>query len=187
MAMSAKGSRTVSDALNWNTAQGLIRKLERDNRPQWAMLIACGSYLGLRVGDLRQIEWEDLKEEKIKLIEGKTNKFRTLTVHPELKEIADRLKGDKTGPIFDNRRGGIITIQNLNLILHKIGKEYNVSGSFTSHSLRKTFGRRIWEANKCSERALVYLSKLFNHSSSEITRTYLGITSDEISDLYMSL
>ncbi|MBF0553644.1 MAG: tyrosine-type recombinase/integrase, partial [Nitrospirae bacterium] len=143
--------------------------------------------LGLRCGDLRELTWEDLEGDKIKLIEGKTRKFRVLTVHPELKAISDRNREGRTGPIFVGQKKNILTIQRINSILHRIATEYGISGSFTSHSLRKTMGRRIWERDNQSERSLIYLSKLFNHSSTEITRIYLGITSDEIADLYMSL
>ena len=53
----------------------------------------------------------------------------------------------------------------------------------SSHSLRKTFGRRVYETFGETEKALVMLSKIYNHSSVGITRTYLDITQEEIEDL----
>ena len=47
--------------------------------------------------------------------------------------------------------------------------------------------RRIWELNNYSERSLVLLSELFNHSNIQITKKYLGIKEQELFDVYDSL
>ena len=58
----------------------------------------------------------------------------------------------------------------------------------TSHSHRKTFGRHIVEmAGADAERALIKLSEIFSHSSTAITRRYLGLKDEEISEVYASL
>jgi hypothetical protein len=57
----------------------------------------------------------------------------------------------------------------------------------SSHSLRKTFGRRVYEINGESEKALIQLSQIYNHSSIGITRNYLDITQEEIEDIYLSI
>jgi site-specific recombinase XerD len=54
----------------------------------------------------------------------------------------------------------------------------------SSHSMRKSFGRFIYEKNGRSDEALIKLSHLFNHSSTAITRIYLSITKEEVDDLY---
>ncbi len=38
-----------------------------------------------------------------------------------------------------------------------------------------------------SERSLLYLSELLNHSSISTTRIYLGVRQQELNDIYMSL
>ena len=60
-------------------------------------------------------------------------------------------------------------------------------GKVSSHSLRKSFGRRVWSNDNESERSLIYLSELFNHSSSLTTRIYLGIRQEELNDIYLNL
>ena len=57
----------------------------------------------------------------------------------------------------------------------------------SSHSLRKTFGRQVWSNNNETDKALLYLSELFNHSSPGITKIYLGIKQEELDDIYMNL
>jgi integrase len=69
----------------------------------------------------------------------------------------------------------------------RIAKKYGIKGNFSTHSLRKTFGRHVWEMDNNSERSLIMLSKIFNHTHSDVTRIYLGITAQEISDIYINL
>ena len=54
-----------------------------------------------------------------------------------------------------------------------------------SSSLRKTFGRQVYNMNsEYSELALVKLMELFNHSSVAITKRYLGLKQEEILETY---
>ena len=57
--------------------------------------------------------------------------------------------------------------------------------NFSCHSLRKTFGRQVYNMNsENSELALVKLMELFNHSSLAITKRYLGLRQEEILQTY---
>lgn len=59
---------------------------------------------------------------------------------------------------------------------------------FSSHSLRKTFGRQVYNMNDSnSELALVKLMELFNHSSIAITKRYLGLRHEELLQTYNCL
>lgn len=59
---------------------------------------------------------------------------------------------------------------------------------FSTHSLRKTFGRRVVEmAGANSEMALIKLSDIFQHSSVKTTRIYLGLRKEELMDTYDQL
>ncbi len=79
------------------------------------------------------------------------------------------------------------SIQQVNRLLKEAFKRETKSKNISSHSLRKGFGRRVWENDNQSERALVYLMELFNHSSLAITKRYLGIRQEELDDIYMNL
>jgi hypothetical protein len=52
------------------------------------------------------------------------------------------------------------------------------------HSLRKSGARIILELHNKSDESLIKLSFVLNHSSTTITRRYLGITKEEIADIY---
>ena len=57
--------------------------------------------------------------------------------------------------------------------------------NFSCHSLRKTFGRQVYNMNSDNaELALVKLMELFNHSSVAITKRYLGLRQEEILQTY---
>lgn len=58
-------------------------------------------------------------------------------------------------------------------------------GNFSCHSLRKTFGRQVYNMNsENSELALVKLMELFNHSNVAITKRYLGLRQEELLNTY---
>ena len=71
-------------------------------------------------------------------------------------------------------------------ILKEIKKKYRLKiKNFSCHSLRKTFGRQVYNMNSDnSELALVKLMELFNHSSVSITKRYLGLRQEEILETY---
>ena len=56
---------------------------------------------------------------------------------------------------------------------------------FSTHSLRKTFAKRVYTmAGNRSEDALVRLSEMLGHSSTAITRKYIGLTQQVMADTY---
>lgn len=191
--MALKGQRTTSDFLEWSKMQSLVLKLERDQDYKFALLIATGSYIGLRISDLLQLKWEQvLNQDYFTITEKKTRKTRKVTINPELQDILTRLYkalGAEQGQyMFINRFGDKpFSIQYVNAKLKEIFTKYSIKGQYSSHFMRKTLGRRVWEMNKYSDQALLLLSQLFNHSSVSTTKIYLGIREQEISNLYLSV
>lgn len=191
--MALKGQKTKSDYLEWEKMQSLVLRLERDGDFKFALLIATGSYVGLRSSDLLQLKWDQLLDQEILTItEKKTGKERQITINPDLQDILKRLsvkmKAKPSQYMFVNRFGTKpISIQHVNTKLKEIFAHYNIKGQYSSHFMRKTLGRRIWEMSKYSDQALLLLSQLFNHSSVSTTKIYLGIRDREISNLYLSV
>jgi len=191
--MALKGQKTTSDFLEWEKMKTLVLKLERDGDYKFALLITTGSYIGLRISDLLLIRWEQLINQKsLTIIEKKTGKTRNITINPELQEILERLylkmEASQEQYLFVNRFGKKpISIQHVNTKLKEIFSHYGISGRYSSHFMRKTLGRRVWQMNKYSDQALLLLSQLFNHSSTTTTKIYLGIREQEISNLYLSV
>ena len=60
--------------------------------------------------------------------------------------------------------------------------------NFSTHSLRKTFGRRVVDtAGPDAEMSLIKLSEIFNHASPLVTRRYLGLRQEELGEVDDSL
>lgn len=91
---------------------------------------------------------------------------------------------------FVSTWGGVYSIQSINLHFKRIRIKYKLKiQNFSTHTMRKTFGRRVLEAAGPGneEMALIRLSDIFNHSSLQITRRYLGLRQEELSGVYDSL
>jgi site-specific recombinase XerD len=83
-----------------------------------------------------------------------------------------------------------MSIQYVNRRLKEIVGKYKIVKNplmIKSHSLRKSFGRRVFENNDNSEKSLILLSEMFNHSNIKTTKVYLGIRDKEIFDVYDNL
>jgi site-specific recombinase XerD len=88
--------------------------------------------------------------------------------------------------IFKSQKGTVFSIQRINVILKEIKVKYNIKiEHFSSHSMRKTFGRAVYNnSENNAEFALVKLSELFNHSDVRTTRKYLGLRNKELMETY---
>lgn len=193
--MSAKHSFTTADYLPWYTMLNLVRRLYKDGNYRMSLLIACGSFFGLRISDLLTLTWEQILGESFSLIEKKTGKHREIKVNAGVQEHIKECYRALGAPApkekcFLNKFGGVISIQRVNVVLKEIKVKYGLVGvkNFSTHSLRKTFGRKVVEmAGENSEMALIKLAELFNHSNTAITRRYLGLRQQELREVYDSL
>lgn len=190
--MSLKYSQTTSDYLEWKDAMNLIRTLYRDGKFQMSLFVSIGCFWGLRVSDILALRWKEiLNVDEFCIIEKKTGKNRTIRINPQLKRhISDCYQQIQpigvNAPILISQKGTIFTVQRINVILKEIKIKYDLSvGNFSCHSLRKTFGRQVYNVNSDSaELALIKLMELFNHSSVAITKRYLGLRTEELLQTY---
>jgi integrase len=195
--MALKGTTTKASFLEWDSMLVLLQKLERDGQYKFQLLIGVGCYTGLRIGDLLKLRWKDVyKRETLELVEGKTKKNRKIMLNPTLIENISRLHEkmkitDDNELLFVNKtRTKAINVQYVNRRLKEIAKKYGLQtseNSTSSHLFRKTLGRHVWALNNYSEKSLLLLGELFNHSSIKITKVYLGIKAEEIGDVYLNL
>lgn len=190
--MSLKYSQTTSDYLQWGEAINLIRSLSKDRDYKMSLLIAIGCFWGLRISDILSLRWNQiLNVDEFSIIEHKTGKQRTIRINPQLKRhIANCYKQINpigiNAPILVSQKGTVYTIQRINIILKEIKAKYKLSvKNFSCHSLRKTFGRQVYNQNSDNaELALVKLMELFNHSNVAITKRYLGLRQEELLNTY---
>jgi integrase len=186
--MSLKNSVTTSDYMNFDsTLNKAMKIIKTDKNYKLGFLVVFGINAGLRISDILKLKHEDLENDSISLVESKTNKKRIIRLNDNIKNAYELLKTRtdvRVGYIYFNQ-STVITVQYVNRKLKEMFATKNVA--ISSHSLRKTFGRQVWSNNNETDKALLYLSELFNHSSPAITKRYLGIRQEELDDIYMSL
>ncbi len=195
--MSKKYSKTTCSGMDWNQMNSLLFCLQQDQKWLPYLFIGTGCYLGLRAGDILKLRWcEVLDKDELFITEQKTGKLRHITINPALKEIFqvvvkvlhDQKRFDLNAYLFCNKWGESLTIQYINRVLKKVFSYYNIKvQNASTHTFRKTFGKRVWEMDDKSERSLIYLSQIFNHSSIQVTRRYVGIVQEDIRNIYMNL
>ena len=190
--MSLKNSYVTSDYVEWDTMLALIHKLYRNQEYRMSLLIGCGSFFGLRISDLLTLTWSMLLDsDSFIIIEKKTKKRREIKVNYGFqKHILDCYKKlnikDKNEKCFISRKRTVYSVQRINNLFKEIKVKYNLKVEhFSTHSMRKTFGRKIVEASKeNSEFALIKLAELFNHADVQTTRRYFGLRSEELLEAY---
>jgi integrase len=194
--MSKKGTITTTSYMEWNDFVSLITRLEKDEDYKFSLLISIGVFTGLRISDLLTLKYSDLiGNDVLRITEKKTKKVRSIKINKDLKDIVERIVSkmkvtELNTLIFLNRFGTkSIDKSYVNVRLKEIFIRYRikVGGNVSTHTFRKTLGRRVMEVNNYSNESLVLLMELFGHSSMSITKRYLGIREQEIHDVYDSL
>ena len=176
--MSVSKSITKCSGLEWNSLLGLLVQLKKSNRIREFLLIGTWAYLWLRASDLLDLKWSDLLDkDEVIIIEKKTGKTRRISINSSLRDLliyvsSGLIQEGLFSPdqyLFANRKGEKVSIQYINRLLKKTFADYGVkTQNASTHTLRKTFGKRVWEIDGKRARSLIYLSQIFNHSSARV-------------------
>lgn len=182
-----------------------INEAPDENKKQIAqrnkMMFLIGINLGIRASDLCGLKYNffmnddrsfkdfySLQPKKTR----KTGKFVKLYFNQTVKKaITDYIEKypveDLDEYLFKSRKGGAITEKSLWKIIVDTTAEAGINKNVGSHTLRKTFGRFVYHNAEDKNNALVILQTIFNHSSPAITSKYIGLTDDEVSDVFNNL
>ena len=151
------------------------------------VLICLGVNSALRISDLLELKWKDVynfKDENFKkhliTYEKKTGKETWIAINEnarnglqEYMKFLKKISGEDYIFKGKNNGGHLSRSQAFRIIKHAAG-ELNLENGISCHSMRKTFGYYAW---KCGTPPAV-LMDIYNHSSYEITKRYLGIKQD---------
>lgn len=158
------------------------------------VLVIFGSYTALRISDLLSLKWEDVYDfekkeflKSINLTEKKTGKTKRIALNKRIVDALKKYFPHRNGKfIFSNGRKGEKAISRVQAwrIISEAAKEIGIKGKIACHSLRKTFGYHAW---KYLHTPLTLLVVIFNHSSVEVTKRYLGIEQDEMDEVYLNI
>lgn len=161
------------------------------------LLITLGLNTALRISDELQLKWKDVynfdskeMKEHIIVIEQKTGKENQIYINKQIKSALDNYKHslDKIVSeqyIFSSKTSteGHITRVQAFRIIKKAANYAQIEGVISCHSLRKTFGYHAWKQGISP----VLLMNIFNHSSFEVTKRYLGIEQDDKDKVYQTI
>ena len=190
--MSAKNSHTTADYIPWDSAINVVHRLFKDKKYRMSLFIATGIFTGLRIRDLRALRFSDLQgEDTIAIIEHKTKKRREIKLNHDFQQhVRDCYKAlgikNPNEYCFLSQKGTVYSTQRLNIILKDIRDKYKLPvKNISCHALRKTFSRRIYDmAGDNKEEVLIYLGEVLSHSSTQITRRYIGLKQERILQAY---
>lgn len=152
------------------------------------LLFVLGINSGLRISDLLKLTVEDVQnKERITIREQKTNKHKDFPISENCKKaINEYLKstGITTGTLFMSRKGNKpITRVQAYRILNEGAKTIGITDSIGTHTLRKTFGYHAY----INGTDITRIQRLLNHSAPSVTLSYIGITKEELDNVYISL
>lgn len=157
-------------------------------------LVVLGLNSALRVSDILNLKWGDVfdfEENKFKthvyVKEKKTGKNKKFLLNQNATGAILKLKR-KLGHInildyiFKSREGQNkpITRYMAIKIIKSSCEAVGIKEHIGCHSLRKTFGYHSWKKGV----PIPILMELYNHSNQSITKLYLGISQDDIDDVY---
>jgi integrase len=146
------------------------------------MMFLVGINTGLRVGDLLRLKVDDIRDKKHIIIkEQKTLKNKQFLINKVLRqELTEYMKNmDNNEYLFQSRIGKNKALSRFQAyrIISSAGRKVGLE-RISCNSTRKTFGYHHYKKYKDVD----LLQKLFNHSKTDITMTYIGITQDILDD-----
>lgn len=190
-----KGSKTVDPIKTKKEIQAIKNYLSGKNLRDYTLFVV-GINSALRVSDILKLEWKDIfyetgeMKEEIRLIEKKTSKQKVFSINQSMKkallEYFEYLnKPDINEYIFKSRQGGnsSLSVKMAWRIFKDIQDNVKLSTHIGTHSMRRTFCFMAWKQGIPIE----MLMKILNHSSQAVTKRYIGITQEEINDVYLNI
>jgi integrase len=157
------------------------------------VLIVMGVNTALRISDLLRLTWDDVYDFEKKCVrptitvtEKKTKKVKVIVLNANIVGALTLFApqaAKRGGFLIENTRtsSAISRIQAYRLIraaAEALGMERT-----SCHSLRKTFGYLAWKSGVSP----VVIMEIYNHSSFNVTRRYLGVTQDDKNEVYRKL
>ena len=164
-----------------------LKKVEQilAKNPRDLLMFTVGTNCGLRISDILALNVGDVRGKNyIQIIEKKTGKFKKFPINSKLKPMFEEFtKGrDADEPLFitkfKNRLGRVTAYYTIREACEKAKLEEK----FGTHTMRKTFGYHHYKKYK----DVAMLQKIFNHSSPEVTLTYIGIEQEQINESYVN-
>lgn len=198
------GEQTVFPIKKREELEAMATWLHQNADRKYLLGFILGINLGLRANELLSLKPEDLFHEdysvrysidssdtsdQYSLYQKKVNKRRRFFLNEACVSAltwyydGDFSKAYKHEYIFYSREGGHIEVDTFRKKLKDAATACGVRQNIGTHTLRKTFGYMHYMRNN----DIVFLQRLFGHSSALITMRYIGIAEEEEKKAYHSV
>ncbi len=159
-------------------------------------LVCLGINSALRISDLLSLSWKDVYNfaegrfrTHISTTEKKTKKNTQIALNKNALEALTIYK-DSLPDVKDadclfpgKNKGKPLCRSQAFRLLQSAGRELHFENDISCHTLRKTFGYHAWKAGVHP----VILMNIFNHSSFQVTKRYLGIEQDDKDQVFLDV
>lgn len=180
------------------------------NNEMWLhyLMFVLSCNLARRVGDMLSLKWKNFfnpitgnfRDDILEIREDKTDKLANPHINSACKE-AIQLYVAKTGVspannnysnyVFiqasGNYKGHLMTASAFLKALKKAGVELGIEYNIGMHSMRKTFGMISRMLHPSDYDSMEVLQTIYNHTSTKITKAYIGLTKKKIDAYYDDL
>lgn len=172
--------------------------LERERNIRNYALCILGLNTALRITDILELRWGDLYDfsrdcflEHLTITEKKTRKMNTIALNHSvvsaLTAYRDQLSATPAEDtcLFPSRKGTNRPLSRSQAfrVVKKAAESVGLRHNISCHSLRKTFGYHAWQQG--TPPAL--LMNIYNHSSYQVTKRYLGIEQDDRDNVFKNI
>lgn len=164
--------------------------LKEEESPRNYLLIVLGLNTALRISDILQLQWGDVYDfehqcfyQHLCLTEQKTHKESQIFINKSCLQALKKYKHfqehntsiSENRYLFEGKNQASLSRSQAWRIVKKAADDCNIQGVTSPHSLRKTFGYTAWKEGISP----VLLMNIYNHSSFDVTKRYLGIVQDD--------
>lgn len=159
-------------------------------------LISTGVNTALRIGDILRLTWKDVYDFQkdcflphITVTEHKTGKRNCIAMNESLQNALAKYKDSihNAAPhdyLFPGRNPDAPLCRSQAFrIIKNASQELHLEDNISCHSLRKTFGYHAWHSGVNPAVLMV----IYNHSSFQITKRYLGIDQDDKDHVFLNM
>lgn len=178
--------KVVEPIRNKDDLKRIINWFYENNYPKYAAIFMLGINSGLRISDILGLDVGDVFfKDEVAIREQKTSKYKRFPLKDEVQDVLNEFCKNRPTeePLFLGRCGSRLDRSQVYRMINRACEELGIAANVGTHTMRKTFGYHHYRQFK----NITLLQTIFNHSSPDVTKRYIGITQDEVNESYQRL